>query len=171
MTRSDRPTAVRVTPRGTRGAKIPKFSGPLKAVFLALNVGIFRLFGRRMRVMGRPLLLLTTVGARSGSVRRATLGWFPDDDRSDSWLVVASYAGAVEHPAWFINLARNPRAARVEVGGRTLAVRAETLEGNEYARAWRRVVELAPGYGAYQTKTDRRIPVVRLSALGASSQL
>lgn len=161
---------VRVTPKGTRGANVPRLSGPLKTTFLWLNTAIFRLFGKRMRVQGRPLLLLTTIGANSGRMRRTTLGWFPDGDREDSWLVVASNAGAAEHPAWFFNLARNPGLVRVDIGGRTIAVRPETLDGAEYTEAWRRVVELAPGYAVYQSKTDRRLPIVRLKVSATQEQ-
>ncbi len=157
---------VELTPRGTRGAKVPKLSGPLKAIFLALNRAVFRLFGRRMRVQGRPLLLLTTVGARTGQPRYSTLGWFPDnDDRHDSWLVVASYAGAAEHPSWYVNLAKHPLDAWIELGGRRLRVRAASLRAEERDRAWRRIASLSPGYAAYQEKTDREIPIVRLTAV------
>jgi deazaflavin-dependent oxidoreductase (nitroreductase family) len=152
--------AVELTPAGTRGAGFnpPR---PIRKVFGALNVAIFRLFGSRLRIMGAPLLLLTTVGARTGRRRRATLAWFPDGD--DAWLVVASAAGAARHPAWYTNMARNPDQVWIEVGGRRqLRVRPESLRGAERAEAWRRIVARAPGYGAYQEKTDRVIPVVRL---------
>jgi deazaflavin-dependent oxidoreductase (nitroreductase family) len=133
----------------------------LVAIFSALSVGMFRLFGGRMRVQGRPLLLLTTRGAKTGRVRRTTLGWFPDE-RAGSWLVVASAAGASSHPAWARNLAEHPADAAIELNRVTHVVRAETLHGAERERAWRRVVELAPGYGKYAEQTDREIPVIRL---------
>ena len=146
---------------------MPRFPGPLKTVFLALGVLIFRLLGGRMRVKGRPLLMLTTVGAKSGQLRRTTLGWFPDeDDRHDSWLVVASNGGAAQHPLWYVNLAKHPEHASIAIGQRTFRVRAESLRGDARERAWDRVVSLSPGYGDYQDKTDRQIPIVRLTALG-----
>jgi deazaflavin-dependent oxidoreductase (nitroreductase family) len=134
------------------------------AIFSRLNVGFFRLFGRRMRVQGRPLLLLTTFGAKTGKRRQVTLGWFPDDpDSPDAWLVVASAAGAATHPAWYVNLARRPEDASIDVDGRSVAVEPRSLDGAERDRAWARVVALAPGYGKYAEQTDREIPIVRLT--------
>lgn len=154
--------SVRLGPRGTRGSGFPKFPPLVAAGFAAVNVGLFRLFGRRMRVQGRPLLLLTTRGARTGAVRRTTLGWFPSE-RERSWVIVASAAGGATHPAWAFNLAKRPEAT-IEVDGRTVHVLAETLHGEERARAWARIAELAPGYGKYAEQTDREIPVIRLNA-------
>ena len=134
----------------------------LLAVFRAMNLVSFRLFGRRMRIQGRPLLLLTTIGAKTGRRRQTTLAYFPDEERtSESWLIVASAAGSAAHPSWYVNLARDPRAW-IEVDGGERAVRAESLHAEERERAWRRVVALAPGYGPYAEKTDREIPIVRL---------
>jgi deazaflavin-dependent oxidoreductase (nitroreductase family) len=125
-----------------------------------LNVGIFRLFGNRMRIQGLPLLLLTTVGARTGKQRQTTLTWFEDGE--DARLIVASAAGSAKHPGWYFNLARNPDKVWIEVGKRRIKVRPESLKGAERAEAWRRIVALAPGYGGYEEKTDREIPIVRL---------
>jgi deazaflavin-dependent oxidoreductase (nitroreductase family) len=134
------------------------------ATFHFLSVATFRLFGRRMRVQGRPLLLLTTTGAKTGRRREATLGWFPDEERGSApRLIVASNAGAATHPSWYVNLARWPDGAAIEVDGRQFAVNAESLDGAERDRAWTRIVALAPGYGKYEQQTDREIPVVRLT--------
>ena len=160
--------SVRVTPRGTRGTGFRKMAGPLLAIFKFMNVAMFRLSRGRMKVQGRPLLLLETVGARSGQKRQTTLGWFPDEDPSRrTWLVVASAAGAASHPAWYFNLARRPDDVAIEVGGERVRVSAESLEGEERKRAWARVVALAPGYGHYATDTDRQIPIVRLTPRAA----
>jgi len=155
---------VQLTPRGTRGTGFPKMPPLVLAVFQFLNIGMFRVLGRRMRIQGRPLLLLTTTGAKTGRTRQTTLGWFPDEDRaSASWLIVASNAGAATHPSWYVNLARRPDGISLEVDGRRVAVNAESLQGAERERAWARVVALAPGYGKYAEQTDREIPVVRLT--------
>jgi deazaflavin-dependent oxidoreductase (nitroreductase family) len=153
--------AVEVTPKGSYGATMPRPPRWMASGFRGLSTGMFRLFGRRMRVQGRPLLLLTTVGAKSGQLRRTVLGWFPDGD--NAWLIVASAAGAASHPAWFFNLAKHPDQVWIELEGRTVKVRPESLKGAEREEAWRRVVALAPGYGAYTTKTDREIPIIRLT--------
>ena len=157
--------SVKLTPRGSRGAeffsKMPRWLMP---IFTALNVGMFRLFGRRMRIQGRPLLLLTTFGAKSGRRRQSTLAWFDDEPpRPDAWLIVASAGGAATHPAWYVNLARRPADVSIDVAGARVAVEPRSLEGEERERAWTRVVALAPGYGPYAVKTDREIPIVRLT--------
>jgi len=161
------PVPVELTPGGTRGAQIPSLPRPLMTAMLGLMVAAYRLFGSRIRVMGRPLLLLITVGAKSGKRRETLLGWFPDGD--NGWLVVASYAGAAKHPAWYVNLARNPDQVWVEIGNRKLKVRPESLSGAEREEAWRRIVALSPGYGRYQDQTDREIPVVRLTPVDTPS--
>jgi deazaflavin-dependent oxidoreductase (nitroreductase family) len=132
--------------------------------YTASNRLMFRLFGGRMRIQGRPLVQLETIGAKSGARRFTNLGSFEDEERPGrAWLVVASAAGAARHPAWYFNLARRPEDAFVTVDGERLAVRAESLHGPERERAWARIVALAPGYGKYTQQTDREIPVVRLT--------
>lgn len=154
---------VLLTPRGTRGSGFFKMAPWAAAIFSALNVAFYRLVGRRLQVQGRPLLLLTTVGAKTGKRRQTTLAWFADDPaRADVWLVVASAGGAAAHPAWYVNLARRPDDASIDVDGREVAVEPRSLHGPERERAWARVVALAPVYGGYAVTTDREIPIVRL---------
>ena len=156
--------SVRVTPPGSFGTGFPKMAAWALALFKFMNVAMFRLAGGRMKVQGRPLLLLGTLGHRTGRRRRTTLGWFPDEDGARrAWLIVASAAGAASHPAWYLNLARRPDDLSIEVGGERIAVRAQSLDGAERERAWTRVVALAPGYGKYARDTDREIPIVRLT--------
>ena len=150
--------SVEIPPRGTRGVRVPRLPGP---VLRLLNGLMFRLY-RDRRFRGAHLLSLTTLGARSGQPRRATVACFAEGD--DAWLIVASAGGTATHPAWFFNLAKRPDQAWVEVGRRTLKVKAETLKGDERARAWRRITAEAPGFAAYETSTDREIPVIRLTA-------
>jgi deazaflavin-dependent oxidoreductase (nitroreductase family) len=155
---------VRLTPRGTRGSNFFNMPPPLMAILSAINVGFFRLIGHRAKIQGRPLLLLTTVGAKTGKRRQATLGWFDDDPpRADTWLIVASKGGSATHPGWYVNLARRPQDTTIDVDGKTIAVEPQSLEGPERERAWARIVALAPGYGKYAVTTDREIPVVRLT--------
>lgn len=156
--------SVRLTPKGTRGAGFPKMAPWMTAVLAAGNVAFYRVVGNRMRMQGRPLLLLRTYGARTGKRRQTTLLSFPDDPpRADSWLIVASAGGAARHPAWYFNLARRPGDASIDVGGQDVAVEPRSLEGPERESAWKRIVALAPGYGHYAVDTDREIPVVRLT--------
>jgi deazaflavin-dependent oxidoreductase (nitroreductase family) len=112
---------------------------------------------------GSRLLLLTTVGARSGAPHTTPLGYLPDG--GDRVLVIASAGGAPRHPAWFHNLVADPRAT-VETGAFTYEARADVLEGAERDRAFARAAEADPGWAEYQAKTDRLIPVVALRQAG-----
>jgi deazaflavin-dependent oxidoreductase (nitroreductase family) len=111
--------AVEWTPRGTRGWEAPRLLRPLIGAMSRIQVRLYHRFSDRMRVQGMPVLLLTTLGAKTGKIRQTVLCWFPDSDTSDSdnsWLVVASGAGSAKHPAWFVNLARNPDKISIEMG-------------------------------------------------------
>jgi len=114
-----------------------------------------------LMMMGFPTVVLTTVGAKSGLERTSILGGF--DDGHDAWLIVASKGGAPTHPAWFINLAHNPDKVWLEVGKRKFRAHATSLRGAERQAALERVAKISPRYGAYQRKTDREIPVIRLT--------
>jgi len=111
--------------------------------------------------MGFPVVLISTLGAKTGHTRTSAVGGFPDGE--NAWLVVASLAGAQRHPSWFINMARHPDDIWLEVGADRFKVHGESLEGAERADALARVAALAPRYGSYQAKTDREIPIVRLT--------
>jgi deazaflavin-dependent oxidoreductase (nitroreductase family) len=119
-----------------------------------------RLGARRMD--GMPVILLTTRGARSGALRTTPVISFPQGD--GEWLVVASFAGSVQHPAWFFNMARHPEDTWVEVDGRRVKATPSTLAGEERERAWASITAKSPRFLEYERKTDREIPVVRLTA-------
>jgi deazaflavin-dependent oxidoreductase (nitroreductase family) len=125
---------------------------------MRLVAGVYRATGGRSNRHG---LILTTVGSRSGEERLASLRRFDDGD--GRWLVVGSAGGAAKHPAWTRNLAANPDKAWVEVGRDRVKVTPELLEGEERATAWRRIVAEAPQFGGYLEKTDRELPVIRLT--------
>jgi deazaflavin-dependent oxidoreductase (nitroreductase family) len=146
-----------IPPNGTRGARMP--SGPIARFGATVMAGVYRLTGGLVGV--RHGMLLTTVGAKSGQQRVASVRRFEDGD--DRWLAVASAGGQAKQPGWLINLARNPGRAWVEIGRDRFKVRPEILTGAERATAWKRIVAEAPQFGGYETKTDREIPVVRLT--------
>jgi len=101
---------VELTPRGTRGWEAPRLLRPLIGAMSRMQVRLCHRMGDLMRVQGQPMLLLSTVGAKTGKLRQTVLCWFPDSDASDndnSWLVVASGAGSAKHPAWFVNMAQS----------------------------------------------------------------
>ncbi|MDR8410021.1 nitroreductase family deazaflavin-dependent oxidoreductase [Nonomuraea sp. 3-1Str] len=107
---------------------------------------------------GGNLVLLTTTGRKSGKQVTSPVMYLKDGERI---VVVASYAGADHHPAWYLNLEANP-SVTVEIGTETYQARAEIVEGDERDRLYARMVEVAPGFAEYQAKTERRIPVVAL---------
>lgn len=148
-------------PGGTRGTELPRVLRPIVRAMMGTGGLMFRL---GVRVQGRPLLRLSTVGARSGKRRETVLGWFPSQpDRTDSWIVVASNAGSARHPAWAHNLAKNPDKARADLGQGEMGVDVELLAGDEREAVWNQVVDMAPGYESYRQKTDRQIPIFRLT--------
>jgi len=112
---------------------------------------------------GRPLLLLTTTGARSGQRRTTPLMYVADRDRL---LVIASNAGAPVHPDWYRNLLAHPEAT-VEVGADTYDVRAVVLEGAERQQLWDKIVESYPFFTEHQAKITREIPVIALERQAA----
>jgi len=113
---------------------------------------------------GARLILLTTTGARSGKRRTTPVAYYPDGGASV--LVIASAAGAPQHPDWFHNLLAHPQVT-VETGVFTYEARAEALEGAERDKAFARLVEAEPGWADYQAKTTRVIPVVALHTIPA----
>jgi deazaflavin-dependent oxidoreductase (nitroreductase family) len=115
---------------------------------------------RTGKMMGFNALILTTIGAKTGAERTVPVGWFPGPD--DSWLVVASAAGAIGNPAWYHNLAAHPDKATIEVDGQKIPVTAQQLHGDDRDEAWKQITASVPRFGGYQEKTDRTIPVIRL---------
>jgi deazaflavin-dependent oxidoreductase (nitroreductase family) len=109
---------------------------------------------------GASLILIHHIGAKSGVERVAPLVHFPEDD--DHTVIVASAGGAPNHPAWYHNLKANPKID-VEVGAETYTVVAEELPRAERDEFWKRVVAEKPGFADYERKTDRLIPLVRLT--------
>ncbi len=108
---------------------------------------------------GRPLLLLTTTGAKSGQRRTTPMMFIPDGDRL---LVIASNVGAPAHPDWYRNLVAHTDVT-VEVGTETFDATAVVTQGAERDRLWTRIVELYPFFTGHQAKTTRQIPVIALS--------
>lgn len=123
----------------------------------------YRRTGGRLggRVLGMPVLLLTTVGRKTGKPRTTALTYFPE---GDTFAVVASNGGAPRHPNWFLNLRAVPKAA-VQVGSRQARVRARLVEGRERDRLWARVTDDQPIYARYQARTSRLIPIVILDPI------
>jgi deazaflavin-dependent oxidoreductase (nitroreductase family) len=109
---------------------------------------------------GAPMILVHHIGAKSGTERVAPLVWFPQDD--DSLVIVASKGGAPTNPDWYHNLKANPDID-VEVGTETFRVHAEEVVGTERDELFEKIAAERPGFGEYQEKTTRKIPVLRLT--------
>jgi deazaflavin-dependent oxidoreductase (nitroreductase family) len=107
---------------------------------------------------GRPLLLLTTTGARTGEPRTTPMMYVPDGDRL---LVIASNAGAPKHPDWYRNLVANPDVT-VEVDAEKYQATAEVPSGAERDRLFAGIVEKYPFFADHQAGVTRTIPVVAL---------
>ena len=138
-------------------------SGPARlALKLGTGVhsGVYRATGGKLfgRMGKSPILLLNTMGRKSGKKRTTPLLYVMD---GEGFVIIASKGGAPTHPAWYLNLIANPDAT-VEVGDREVRVRAEEVHGEDKTRLWQKMVEMYPTYDDYQTKTEREIPLLVL---------
>jgi len=149
--------SVEKLPSGTRGGRRPP--SLLARIFTPLATRMHRRSGDRFQ--GLDLLYLTTLGARSGQRRTTPVARF--DDGGGGWIVVASAGGSKQHPGWYHNIVAHPDQVWIEVAGTTSHVSVDQLDGDARARAWARVVETAPRFAGYETKTDRMLPVLRLT--------
>ncbi|MFV2145816.1 nitroreductase family deazaflavin-dependent oxidoreductase [Isoptericola sp. G70] len=143
-------------PQGTYGAGIR----PGRFVRCVNKLAAGRARRARGSTMGMNLLVLTAVGRTSGEPRSTPLAWFPDDD---GWLVIASAGAAASNPAWYRNVAAHPDEVTIELGGETIPVSATELHGDERAVAWEGIRASAKQFAGYEGKTDRQIPVIRLT--------
>lgn len=128
---------------------------------------LYRLSGGRIgrRVNGFEVLLLTTVGRKSGARRHVALQMLPHDR---SWAVVGSHAGDDRHPAWWLNLLANPEA-EAQIRDQHWRVLAREARGEEREALWAQFVAVDPAYDEYARRTDRDIPVVVLERLGPAA--
>jgi len=108
---------------------------------------------------GLPVIVLTSVGAKSGKLRKTALMRVEHDGE---YLVVASKGGAPENPVWVYNLRKNPHV-ELQDGAEKHDYEAHELEGDERALWWERAVKAFPNYADYQLKTDRLIPIFKLT--------
>jgi deazaflavin-dependent oxidoreductase (nitroreductase family) len=108
---------------------------------------------------GMPIILLTTVGAKTGKLRKTPLMRVEHDGE---YACVASLGGAPKNPVWYYNIAKNPRV-ELQDGSVTQDYDAREVFGDEKAVWWERAVEAYPDYADYQTKTDRQIPLFVLT--------
>jgi deazaflavin-dependent oxidoreductase (nitroreductase family) len=110
-------------------------------------------------LQGKPVVLLTTVGAKTGKLRKTPLMRVEHDGE---YAIVASLGGAPKHPVWYYNVKKNPRV-ELQDGPVSGEYDAREVFGDEKAVWWERAVEVWPDYAEYQKKTDRQIPVFVLT--------
>ena len=152
-----------------RDAPTSRSSGePPAAVFRLMGTAhtfLYRVTGGKLcgRVFNSPVLLLETVGRKSGKRRTPPLLYLGDGDRL---VLVASKGGAPRHPDWWLNLRSGPRTT-VQVGRRRMTVEAEEVSGPERDRLWPLLTRMYPAYAEYQKRTAREIPVVVLRPIGS----
>ena len=125
-----------------------------------LHAAIYHLTRGRVlgRVGGQPVLLLETAGRRTGQPRTTPVQYLAD---GDTFVVVASNAGAARPPAWYLNLRANPHA-RVQVGGRTIDVRAQEAAAQERAELWQRLTAANRYLERAARKAGRDLPLMAL---------
>jgi deazaflavin-dependent oxidoreductase (nitroreductase family) len=126
--------------------------------FTKANIWVYRKSGGRF--LGQfdkaPLCILHHRGAKSGQARETPLTYLPDGDRV---VLIASYGGAPKSPAWFHNLMAKPDI-EIERGGTREPMTARKADAAERTELWPRITDMYPGYGDYQKRTSREIPVV-----------
>jgi deazaflavin-dependent oxidoreductase (nitroreductase family) len=138
-------------------------SGPARLALKlgsSAHAGVYRATGGKLfgRMGKSPILLLNTVGRKTGRKRTSPLLYVMD---GEDFVIIASKGGAAAHPAWYLNLRANPEAT-VEIGDREVQVEAEVADPEEKARLWQKMVEMYPAYDDYQRKTEREIPLLIL---------
>ncbi len=128
---------------------------------MALNIFLYRLTGGALggRMMGQNVLLLTTLGRRSGKERVTPVNYYRD---GENYFLVGTNWGKPVQASWYLNLMHRPSAV-IQVKRKTLAVTARPADEDEYARWWPHVTSLNPFYPRYQAQTRRRIPIVVLT--------
>jgi deazaflavin-dependent oxidoreductase (nitroreductase family) len=128
-------------------------------IVTGFHESVFRLSNGRIgnRGFGMPVLMLTTTGRKSGK-RRTTMLTSPVQD-GDRFVLVASYGGDDRHPRWFLNLRDDPQV-EITMDGKKRPMKARVASPDEKAELWPRVVAAYRGYGQYQQRTDRDIPLV-----------
>jgi deazaflavin-dependent oxidoreductase (nitroreductase family) len=134
---------------------------PIFKIIVKGHVWLYKASGgkRGASMRGKPVLLLTTRGRKSGAQRTVPVVPFVDGDET---YVIASMGGQPQHPAWFFNLEANPQV-EVQLGSDRWRARAQVLPPEERARIWPRITAAMPNFGEYQKKTSRVIPVVHLA--------
>ena len=158
---------IKNKPEGLDKPVVVKIIGTMSKV----NVAVYRwtggLLGSKWRIgsafpWGVPVLLLTTIGRKSGQPRTAPLLFIEEDDNI---IIVASQGGLPKNPLWYKNIQANPDV-EIQIKRRKMKMRARTASPEERERLWPRLVAHYPDIASYATWTDRVIPIVILEPPG-----
>ena len=130
---------------------------------LSVSVSLYRLTHGKFggHVQGLQVLLLTTVGRKSGEARTRPLGYFMDNG---NYVITASSAGFDTNPAWFHNQRANPRV-KIEIKDRQMEAEAKVAPPEKRNALWSKLISLSPAYANYAKKTSREIPLIILRPL------
>ncbi len=137
-----------------------KINKTVARIFTSLHGSLYKLTRGRLgaKMQGGNIILLGTTGRKSGQRRERPL---IAGDHPDGWVVIASYSGHDEHPAWYLNLMANP-AGTVILGPDSHPITARETSGEERQKLWDEMVAIYDDYSEYQAVTDREIPVLVL---------
>jgi F420H(2)-dependent quinone reductase len=146
--------------QATRPRRKPGIGITLQRFFMCVHIFFYQRTGGVIGGnLGRPMLLLTTIGRKSGQERITPIFYFPDGDR---FVLIASNGGAPQHPQWWFNLKAHAQA-KVQVGRQMIAVTAQQADGEERQHLWSLITAKYPEFITYQKRTMREIPVVILT--------
>ncbi|MCP3990776.1 MAG: nitroreductase family deazaflavin-dependent oxidoreductase [Actinomycetia bacterium] len=137
-----------------------KINKSVMRILAGLHGRLYKLTGGRLgaKMQDGNIILLGTTGRKSGQHRERPL---IAGDHPDGWVVIASYSGHDEHPAWYLNLMANP-AATVQLGSESHPITARETSGDERQKLWDEMVSIYTDYAGYEAVTDREIPVLVL---------
>lgn len=147
-----------VTDQATKKSQASEIGKSLQRLFMKGHVSLYRMTGGKVGG-GEHLLILTTVGRKSGVKRDTPLFFFRDGEQ---FIIIASAGGAPKHPVWWLNLQSNPQAT-IQVGPEVIPVTAKRAEGEDYTRLWSIIEENYKNFVGYQQRTTRQIPVIILT--------
>jgi F420H(2)-dependent quinone reductase len=132
-------------------------------IMMKVNVFLYRLTNGWIggRMAGNSVLLLNSIGRKSGKLHTIPINYFRD---GDNYLVVGSNWGKDNHPGWFFNLKSRPDTT-IQIGNRVIQVHSYEVDGDEYERLWKFVTAQNNFYVNYQAHTNRNIPIVILTLM------
>lgn len=131
-------------------------------LFMAIHVGLYRLTGGKMggHMNGGDVLLLTTTGRKSGKKRTTPLMYLRD---GDDYLIGASAAGAPKHPGWYWNATKGTAPVQIQVDDKVMQVAVTDVQGEERDAYYERFKQAVDSFRQYEEKTERTIPVLKLT--------